>query len=491
MHLRIGFECAEVIVDHDDIHGRGVNLASRLTQLAGPGEVVVSAAVRDRLIPTLDAEVEDLGLCYVKHRKEPVRAFRLGPPGSRPQLAAGVPAADLYPTLAVLPFRGISAKREHRLIGQVLADEVIEALSRAAGLNVISRLSTAPFRDREVDLAAICARLAADYVVSGRYRVEDGRVLLDAELAEASSERIVWALRLTERLDRCLHGDRQVIGRLVADVAQAVVRREFERARSRPLPTLESYTLLLAGSTLMHRLSPNDFARAKTLLETLIERTPWQPIPLAWLAKWHVLKVQQGWAEDQQEAAAQALELTRRALDTDPECSLSLAIDGFVHANLLKKLDVAKSRYDLAIRNRPSDALAWLLRGTLHAFMGEGRTAVGDTSRALKLSPLDPHHYFFESLAATAQLAAHRFERALALAERSLIANRTHTSTLRAMAIAQWYLGRHTEARRTVRELLTLEPELTIRRYLERSPAAPFNTGKEWAAALEGAGVPA
>jgi adenylate cyclase len=38
---------------------------------------------------------------------------------------------------------------------------------------------------------------------------------------------------------------------------------------------------------------------------------------------------------------------------------------------------------------------------------------------------------------------------------------------------------------------MRLEPDLTITRYLERSPAAPFTTGKEWAAALAGAGVPA
>lgn len=491
MHLRIGLECAEVIVDHDDVHGRGVNLAARLTQLAGPGDIVISAAARDRLIPSIDAEVEDLGLCYVKHRKEPVRAFRIGPPGTRPQLAAGLPVADLYPTLAVLPFRAVEAAAEHRLIGQVLADEVIEELSRAAGLNVISRLSTASFRDRDLGLSTICARLAADYVVSGRFRAAAGQVVLDAELAEASSGRVVWSVRLQERVDRCLHGDREIIGRLVGDVALAVMRREVERARSRPLPTLESYTLLLAGITLMHRLSPQDFTRARLLLETLIERAPRQSIPLAWLAKWHVLKVQQGWAEDQKEDAARALELTRRALDTDPECALALTMDGLVQVHLTKRLDRARQRYDAALAVNPSDSLAWLLRGTLFAFTDDGGRAVDETSRALKLSPLDPQRFYFDALAATAQLTARRYDRAVELAERSLLANRSHTSTLRVMAIGQWYLGRHAEARRSVQELLKLEPNLTIGRYLERSPAAPFATGRAWADALQAAGVPA
>jgi adenylate cyclase len=491
MRLRMGIEHAMVIVDRGDLHGSAVALATRLTALAGPGEIIVSAAVRDRLVPSLDAEIEDLGPCYLKHRSEPVRAFRVGPPGARTGLPPALAATALQPTLAVLPFATSDLVPEHRVIGEVLAGEVICHLSSSAGLNVISGLSTFQFRERALDLAAVRQHLGADYVLSGRYRIEAGRVVLHAELAEAAPQQILWSGRLTEPVDAILRHDREIAAQLVADVGRAVIAREVERAQCRPLPTLQAYTLLLGAVALMHRLSPADFAQARTLLETLIERAPRQCVPQAWLAKWHVLNVQQGWSTDQMRDAAKALELTRRALDTNPQCTLALAMDGFVHTNLLKRLDIARQRYDLALEINPSDALAWLLRGTLHAFMGNGEQAVGETAQALRLSPLDPHRYFFESLAATAQLAAHRFDRAVALAERSLNANRTHTSTLRALAIGQWHLGHEAEARAVVQELMRLEPELTIARYLERSPAAPFSTGKEWAAALAGAGVPA
>jgi adenylate cyclase len=68
--------------------------------------------------------------------------------------------------------------------------------------------------------------------------------------------------------------------------------------------------------------------------------------------------------------------------------------------------------------------------------------------------------------------------------------NKMHTSTLRALAIAQWQLGRREDARATVRALLKLDPGLTIRRYLERTPAAGYDTGREWSSALRLAGVP-
>jgi adenylate cyclase len=62
---------------------------------------------------------------------------------------------------------------------------------------------------------------------------------------------------------------------------------------------------------------------------------------------------------------------------------------------------------------------------------------------------------------------------------------------LRVIAIAQWRLGFGDDARRTVARLLRLDPGLTVARYLERAPAAPFATGRDWSDALHQAGLPA
>ena len=122
--------------------------------------------------------------------------------------------------------------------------------------------------------------------------------------------------------------------------------------------------------------------------------------------------------------------------------------------------------------------------------MGEGEQAVEKTERALTLSPLDPLRYYFNSLSATAALAAHHYERAIELAQASLKLNCTHTSTLRALAIAQVGTGDLSAARFTVKRLLELEPGLTAKKYLARSPGANFGTGLDWSRALVAAGLP-
>ena len=49
-----------------------------MTTLAGPDEIVISANARDQLTPILDAEVDDLGECYLKGIEAAVRAYRIG-----------------------------------------------------------------------------------------------------------------------------------------------------------------------------------------------------------------------------------------------------------------------------------------------------------------------------------------------------------------------------------------------------------------------------
>ncbi|MEJ1158937.1 adenylate/guanylate cyclase domain-containing protein [Prosthecomicrobium sp. N25] len=490
LHLRVGIEKAAVYVADCDLLGRGVNRASRLASLASPSEIVVSAPVRAQLTASLDAEVEDLGHCFLKHIKGPVHAFVVRPVGSHPVLEPRVEEADLFPLVAVVPLSTREDEGTPDLFGEVVAEELIRALSHATDLHVVSRLTTTVFRDRRMSAHSIGRKLDANYVISGRCRQSGRTVTVDLELFETATGSVLSTEQFHARGEGLSGRRRDLVGSMVEWVTRTILAQELKRVRSRAIPTLESSSLLIAAVGLMHRLSHSDFEEAEKLLHALVERAPREAIPLAWLAKWHVLRVQQGWSEDPSEDSALALQCTRRALNTDPECPLALAIDGFVQTNLLKRMDAGLDRYERALESNPSEPLAWLLKGTLHAFKGEGGEAIRCTQRALKLSPLDPHRFFYDSLSATAYLSARQYERALHAATRSFRANRTHTSTLRAMAVAQWQLGLRNEARSTCAALLTLDPGFTVSGWCERSPSYDFPIGREWAAIFRDMGIP-
>jgi class 3 adenylate cyclase/tetratricopeptide (TPR) repeat protein len=490
--LRVGLHVSPIIAHEEDLYGHGVNLAARLMALAGPGEIVASADARDCLTSDLDADIEDLGPCYLKHVSEPLRAYRLGPPGPRPLIARGSSAMpELRPTIAVIPFAARSAELpEHEVFGEVLADEIIAALSRTASLRVISRLSTTAFRGRDSNIGQVSEHLRANYVLSGSYRCSGDRVSVNVQLADVTSGEIAWTQVLEGGIVAILNNEDEMIHRIMVDIAGAILKQELARARTLALPTLASYTLLMGAIMLMHRGAATDFDRAGAMLEALTERAPRQAVPHAWLAKWHVLRYNRGRTDDKAVEAKIALDSTKRALDNEPDCALALTIDGFVHTNLLKRLDIGQERYEQALEANPNESLAWLLKGTLHAFRGEGEEAMEGTERALELSPLDPLRYFYESLAATAAHSAGHYDRAIELAKRALRANRVHPSTYRALAISQVLSGRLVEARRTVEQLLKIQPDLSVSGYLESNPSGQFETGRVWADALRRAGVP-
>jgi adenylate cyclase len=458
---------------------------------------VVTAEVRDQLVPVLDGDIEDLGDCYLKHVKEPVRAYRVGEAGPAPIFAVGANRPlDLRPTVAVIPFAARGMEPGHALIGEAVADELIAAISKTAELHVISRLSTSAFKERAGDaqgpgmLENVRQHLGATYVLSGRCTVLGQQMHLFVELAEADGGRIVWAESLKGTVSGLFDPEDDMLSRVVSAVSSAVMKQELQRAQNHALPTLEGYTLLMGAIAMMHRTDYHDFDKARQMLEHLIERSKRHPVPHAWLAKWHVLRVQQGWANDVHREAELARTRISEALSHDPSNALAWTIDGQVKTNLLKELDEAETSYETALKCNPNESLAWLLGGTLAAFKGEGQSAVGSTTHALALSPLDPMRYFYDSLAATAALSAKKYDSAICLAQRSLRANRTHTSTLRALAIAQVGAGQIAQARATVLALRKLEPDLTATKYLQRSPSAAYPTGTEWANALIAAGLP-
>jgi class 3 adenylate cyclase len=488
--MRVGIHAADILTDDVAIYGHGVNVAARLAAIAGPGETVISAAARDELTAGLDGEIEDLGSVHLKNIDTPLRAYRLGARNAQP------PALEtdvkLRPTLAVIPFalRG-GGGREALAIGEVIVDEVIAAMSQAPELRVVSRLSTTAFRGRKLQLDDIRTYLGATYVLSGGYRIDGDLLIVNAELADTRNNDVMWAKSFRTRVSGLMNQDNELVGSLVAGASHAIMNTEIGRATSRALPTLDASTLLLGGIGLMHRSDPRDFDKARQAFAHLIERYPRFSAPYAYLAHWHVFKVAQGWFTSLEKEATSALDRVNRALDIDPGDSLALTVHGMVHTNLLRKHDIAKESYDLALQKNPNAGLAWLHRGTLWAFQGRGREAMEQTQRAVALSPLDPWRYYYDSLCATAALSARDYKRAIELARRSLQANRTHVSTLRVIAIAASELGQMDEARDTVMELRKLDPSLTVSGYLARSPARNFETGALWAEALRRAELPA
>jgi adenylate cyclase len=75
--FRIGINLGDVVVEGDDIHGDGVNIADRLQSLAEPGGIAISGTAYDHVKAKLAVGYADLGEQRVKSIADPVRAYRV------------------------------------------------------------------------------------------------------------------------------------------------------------------------------------------------------------------------------------------------------------------------------------------------------------------------------------------------------------------------------------------------------------------------------
>jgi len=79
--LRIGIHQADVIFHDADVHGDGVNIASRLESMAIPGSIFISHKVQDDVRSQSDIQTISLGKYLLKNMQEPVEIFAVSNPG--------------------------------------------------------------------------------------------------------------------------------------------------------------------------------------------------------------------------------------------------------------------------------------------------------------------------------------------------------------------------------------------------------------------------
>ena len=79
MWFRIGINVGDVMIEHQDLFGDGVNIAARLERLAEKGGICISGSTFDQVKNKLSIAFDDIGAQRVKNIPEPIPAFRIVP----------------------------------------------------------------------------------------------------------------------------------------------------------------------------------------------------------------------------------------------------------------------------------------------------------------------------------------------------------------------------------------------------------------------------
>jgi len=186
-------------------------------------------------------------------------------------------------TVAVLPLSNLSADPEQEYFCDGITDDIIYALSRIPGLNVIGHTSVFALKGAAEDIREIGTRLAAGTIVDGSIRKSGNRLKIFAEILDVASGEIRWAETYARTLDGLFTLEEE-IAQSVARALQMTLASSASSWVTRGAPNMGAYLLYLQGRYTWNRMSADGYQTAAEIFERAISLFPEYAQPYAGLA---------------------------------------------------------------------------------------------------------------------------------------------------------------------------------------------------------------
>lgn len=316
IHVRIGINLGEVIVEGEDRYGGGVNIAARLQQLAEPGGICVSGKVAKEVERKLAFAFEPMGEQRVKNIAEPVQTYRvvLDPAAAgttlkarrlprawrlpvaaavlilalglaaawwqpwerpaQPAAPAASEAVDARPSLVVLPFDSLSDDKEQEYLANGFTEDLTTELARVPGLFVVSRNAAFAYKDKDTKPAEIAAALGVRYLLEGSIRRVGGDMRINAQLIDSSTSGHLWAERFDGRWADVFALQDKVVGS-IAGALQLRLLSVAPAARAGGTNNPEAYDVYLKGMDIYNHINtPEEFAQAVKHFQHAVQLDP-------------------------------------------------------------------------------------------------------------------------------------------------------------------------------------------------------------------------
>jgi serine/threonine-protein kinase len=305
-------------------------------------------------------------------------------PRNQPQeIGAAIQAGPV--SVAVLPFVNMSPDPEQDYFCDGISEEIINLLTRIAGLKVIARSSAFQFKGMSVDIREVGRRLDADVVIEGSVRKAGGQLRITAQASETESGHHLWAETFAREL--------KDVFAIQEEIAQAVagsLRLHMPESRPRvhaSYRNLEAYTRYVQARVLIYQQSPETLRAALRQLRELIEVFPDYAPAYSGIAEANghlaLFGIVSGRAVYPEMKAT-----AERGYALSPESGETCTVLGGVRAWFEYRRDEAYRLYDRALKLQPGLARTYRYRAMALLCQGDIEAAESGLRRSTELDPL-------------------------------------------------------------------------------------------------------
>lgn len=292
--------------------------------------------------------------------------------------------ADPQASIAVLPFKNLSADPENEYFSDGLAEEILNALSQVESLRVAARTSSFAFKGKPAEMAEIAAKLKVSNLLDGSVRRAGNRVRVTAQLVDARNGFQLWS----ERYDRQMED----IFEVQDEIARAIAERlkvTFSRGSGKTTRNLAAYELYLKGRHFWNQRGAGLKKSLEFFERALNEQADYAPA-YAGLADSFALLAFYGYARPL-DVMPKAKRAAQKALELNPDLTEAHASLAYIHMMFDWDCVAAEREFHRArsLNRAYSPARYWY--SILLLIIGRDDDSVAEARHALECDPLSAY----------------------------------------------------------------------------------------------------
>ena len=530
MLFRIGINVGDVIVDHYNLMGDGVNVAARLESLADPGGICISADVYHQIRNKLELQFESLGKHKLKNIPEPLEVYRpvmetsgvgtaqrkskttkirtwtsvagaigilalavvawlLMPPDSGTTTATQPSDQDRKdkPSIVVLPFENLGDDSKQKYLADGITEDIITDLSRLSNLLVIASNTSFTYKGRQVTPEEVGGDLNVEFVLKGSIRQLGNTVRLNAQLVNTKTGFNVWAQRYDRKLTEVFTVQDEVTQSIVESLAIKLTNQEKNRLAQKATNNIVAYDLFQEGQRISKIRTRESHEQAREVYRKVIELDPGFSRPYGALAYNLAFSFLRGWTDTPQETLDRSLELAKKAVSLDDSIPQTYWALGYAYL-IRKEYDNAEKAVAQAINISPSYADGYALLALISNNTGQPERAIELINKGMRLNPYYTWQYLYNLGRAYYTLGD--YDAAIDALERAQDRNENVARIKLYLAASYVKATRQDDAEWMVDQLLTLDPHISISHMEKTIPITNPEHKNAYLEDLRKAGIP-
>src|SRR5437868_8369906 len=496
IELKIGIHIGDVVHRGGDVYGDGVNIASRIEPVAGPGGICVSMDVERQIRNALEARFEKLAPTELKNISVPMDLFRIvlpwerkseardqksavrervGAPTSRRFALIGAlgllvviavwflfgrykmstkqsgPAEVPAKSIAVLPFENLSRDPDNAYFADGIQDEILTRLSKIADLKVISRTSTQHYKSAPENLPEIARLLGVAHILEGSVQKSADSVRVNVQLIKAANDSHLWADTFDRKLTDIFSVESEVAKAIADQLRAKLTGQEEQVIAAKPTDNSEAYDAYLRGLSIEHqRYSYPSYQAAAAEYKQAVQLDP--KFALAWA---HLGFLQSflyfNGVDTNTNSAAAVKEAADQAMTLQPDLAEAWIAQGAYRYRVLRDFASALQAYEEGRKRQPNLSLVYEFMAWVERRLGRWKEAEEHFKRAVTLDPQNFSLFF--GIGAEFLNYLRRFDEAQAALNRCLEISPNDEGALAAKANLFQTQGRLQEAAATLSQI--------------------------------------